>query len=666
MQKMSCLNKSNRRRVTEVSWPALILALFFLKLTALAGTPDWLKQLAVAPLPPYPDDPDAVVLLDERLMSLSPAGEVRTTYRKAYKILRPQGRIRGRVYVYFDSETQLTFLKGWSITSQNEEYEVKESDAVETTAFSESLYADTRYKLLQIPGSQPGSVIGYEYQQRERPSVLQAVWSFQDEIPVRHARLALDLPSNWSYTAYWRNHVAVSPKPTGQNRWMWELADIDAIQSEPQMPTWRSVAGQLGISFASKSSGTSEANQRTWAQVGRWYADLTNGRGEITPQIRDKTRELLAGVNDPLEKIRRLASFVQHGIRYVAIEIGIGGFQPHSAQDVLASGYGDCKDKATLLSAMLREVDIDSYIVLINTDRDYMALDFPTPLSFNHAILAIRIPQQDQTGGLFATVSQIKLGTLLLFDPTDSSTPLGYLPPELQSNYGLLVSDAGGELVQLPLLPPSTNRLLRTATLTLDKAGNLQGTVNEIRFGPAAVELRDRLVNLPTKQRQKVFQNLLATLLDGAVLTKAGVSDLKSFNGILSISYELTARAFAQQTGELFLFRTCPLGRKGIGLLEGKTRKQGIVFPHATSETDVFDISFPAEYSIDELPQPGKYEYPFASYKSELQATDHVLHYSRTYELRDVRVPVEHLEDLKKLFREIADDERAYAILKLP
>lgn len=666
MQKTWCFTKWTRRRLTEASQFTLIIGLVLTGTVAFAGTPDWLKQAAQVPLPTFADDADAVVLLDERLTTVSPAGEIRTTYRKAYKILRPEGRTKGTLYVYFDNETQLTFLKAWSITSQNGEYEVKEGDAVETAAFSEGLYADTRCKILQIPAAQPGNVIGYEYQQRQRPFVQQAIWSFQDEIPVRRGRFVLELPPTWTYTAHWRNHAAVSPQQTGENRWTWELADIEPVRVEPMMPNWRSVAGQFGVSFASKAPSLSSQSYSSWAEIGRWYEQLTTGRREISQPIRDKAREIVSGATDPLEKIRRLASYVQHGIRYVAIEIGIGGYQPHAAGEVLASGYGDCKDKVTLLNTMLREIGIDSYFVLINDDRDYLAPDFPSPLGFNHVILAIRLPRDAKLPGTMIIFPHERLGPLLLFDPTDNSTPLGYLPPSLQSNHGLLVTDAGGELVKLPLLPPSANQVAREATLSLDKFGNLKGSVEEIRTGPPAAALRERLLNLPNKQRQKVFQSLLADLVDGAVLTGARVSSLHEFSDSLSLNYDFTARAYAQRAGDLFLFRTCVLGRKSKDVLEGKPRAEPIVFSHTVSESDVIDISLPAEYAIDEIPQSVTYAYPFAAYKSETRAAEHALHYTRTYELKDVRVPVESLDDLKKLFRQIADDEGGYTIMKVP
>src|SRR5215831_3086396 len=164
---------------------AAFMVVAFASSAAFAGTPDWLKHAAQVQLPAYADDVDAVVLLDETTTNVSQSGEVHTVHRKALRILRPDGRNRGTVHVYFDNDTRLTYLKAWSINAAGAEFEVKEGEAVETAAFSEALYGDTRYKSLRIPAAEKGSVIGYEYQQRERQSVQQKLWMFQDEIPVK-------------------------------------------------------------------------------------------------------------------------------------------------------------------------------------------------------------------------------------------------------------------------------------------------------------------------------------------------------------------------------------------------------------------------------------------------------------------------------------------------
>lgn len=666
MLKTSYSTRLNHHRATERFLLCGLGIFLVLGSTAFAATPGWLKQAAQTSVPSYSDAPNAIVLLDERVTTVSPAGEVRTTFRKAYKILRPGGSNKGIVAVYFDSDTQLTFLRGWGITPNNEEFEANEGEAIETAAFSESLYGDTHYKVLQIPAAQTGSVIGYEYQQKQRHFVLQTIWSFQDEIPVRLARLTLELPSNWKYSAYWRNHATVSPQPTGQNRWTWEVTDLDGIRSEPQMPIWRSLAGLLALSFAPTNGVPATMSFSSWEQIGSWYTQLTNGRRETNAAIREKVRQIIGDTNDLQEQILRLASYVQHEIRYVAIEIGIGGYQPHAAQDVLASGYGDCKDKVTLLSTMLKEVGVNSYYVLLDNDRDYLTPDFPSLLEFNHVILAIRLPADARISDAYAIIDHPKLGRLLFFDPTDNVTVLGYLPPSLQSNYGLLVEDSGGELVKLPLMPAATNRLLRLAKLTLDKSGTLKGTVEEVRTGPFATELRQRFASVTKNRRERIFQDLLSDLMDGAVLTHAAISNLKEPSTALILNYEFSVPAYAQRVGNLFIFRSCVLGQKSSNLLEAKPRKQPVEFPHASSEGDVVTIALPADYTVEEKPESVKYDYGFAAYKNETTIAEHTLTYNRVYESRDLKIPLERLDELKQFYRQIADDERAYTIMKAP
>jgi transglutaminase-like putative cysteine protease len=154
-----------------------------------------------------------------------------------------------------------------------------------------------------------------------------------------------------------------------------------------------------------------------------------------------------------MSKIRALAVFAQKDIRYVAIELGVGGVQPHPASEVLAHGYGDCKDKVTLLSSMLKELGVDSHYVLINTERGSVAASTPPNMGFNHAIIAIRLPAGVDTTRLPAVITHKTLGTVLFFDPTHPLISLGYLPGALQANYGMLVTPDGGELLALPQSP---------------------------------------------------------------------------------------------------------------------------------------------------------------------------------------------------------------------
>jgi hypothetical protein len=133
---------------------------------------------------------------------------------------------------------------------------------------------------------------------------------------------------------------------------------------------------------------------------------------------------LAASKTTSLEKMEAIAEFVQHDIRYVAIELGIGGIQPHSASDVFSHRYGDRKDKATLVRSMLREIGVESYHVVINAERGSVTGDMPAHDGFNHVIAAIKLPDGLTDPSLIASMQHPKLGRILFFDPTNELIPL--------------------------------------------------------------------------------------------------------------------------------------------------------------------------------------------------------------------------------------------------
>lgn len=662
------------RKWVSGSLPAAALlllgALLGAGLPAHAGAPDWLQALARQPVPAYDEDVDMVILLDEQLTTVRDNGEITTRYRRAMKILRPGGREHGTVRVYFTNETRLTFLKGWSLPKDGKEYEVKEKDAVETSLFSSSLYEDTRYKVIQIPAADPGNIIGYEYEQRDRPYILQDVWGFQDTHPLRRGRYSLELPDGWEFDAAWINHPQMEPKQVGKNGWTWQLQDVPEVKTEPAMPPWRAVAGHLVVNLYPTGQKHRDKAHRSWQDLGKWSYGLSAGRRTSTPEIRQKVQQLTQGSTTTLEKIRALATFVQREIRYVAIEIGIGGWQPHTAADIFSNRYGDCKDKANLLGTMLDEIGVRSFNVPINTRRGVVGPENPPALVFNHRILAIRLPADVPVEDLHAVLQHERLGRLLFFDPTDDITPLGQLPSSLQGNFGHVVDEDGGELVQLPLPPPTTSRLLRVAQLKLGSTGSLSGEVQEVRWGVPAVERRADWLGQPEAERKKGLEQFLGLFLtSGFLLQSAEVENLDKLDDNLVVRYSFRAPNYAKLAGNLLLVRPRVLGGKGSDILErkdkpGQTRKYPVELGSPELHTDMYEIELPAGFTVDELPPPVQVDYDFASYRSKVEVEGNLLRYQREYTVKDVRVATERLPELKEFYRRIAADERASVVLK--
>ena len=289
--KLSWLRRRRRRRSRK-------LAALFLMIGALvranAAVPEWLRAARTS-LPDYPEDIAAVMLLNEQATTVTKAGEIKTRHRRAYKILRVEGRKYGTVVVYFDNETRLTSLKAWSLPVTGEPYELRRKDVVETGLSRGILYQDSRRKGFHIPGADPGGVIGYEYEQRGRPFVLQDSWLVAREIPVRRARYSLRLPDGWEADPYWVNHPEVAARHAEKNRSLWELENIAAIETEPAMPDWRTVASRLLVGFYPRREDLRDQAHHSWSDVGRWYGSLTRGRRQASLDIRQKVAELTKG-----------------------------------------------------------------------------------------------------------------------------------------------------------------------------------------------------------------------------------------------------------------------------------------------------------------------------------------------------------------------------------
>jgi transglutaminase-like putative cysteine protease len=629
--------------------------------------PSWMHAQLNAALPAHDEKTNAVVLYSETALSVQPNGKIKRLYREAVKILRPDGEARGTIRVYFDAQRRITDLHAWCIPVSGKDYEVKEKDAVESAFLGvdgSELASDERTKTLRIPAATPGSVVGYEVEQELRPYMLVDTWGFQDTIPVREARYTLKLPAGWSYKTNWLNHGEESPVPAGSGEWRWSITDLRAIRVEPAMPPWQGIAGNMVVALVPPTG--QDAGIQSWRELGAWYMTLMRDRRSASPEIKQKVAELTGSFPTTLGKIQALASFVQSDIRYVAIELGIGGHQPHAAAEVFNHHYGDCKDKSNLLITMLKEIGIESYAVVINTVRGSVTATTPPHLNFNHAIVAIALPPDLDAASLKATIAHPKLGRLLFFDPTNDLVSLGLLSGGLQANYGMLVTSDGGDLIKLPQLPVDTNGTARTAKLTLDEKGTLRGDVHEVRSGDSAAYQREALRSATVDtDRIKPVEAVAAASLSTFQIVKASVANLHVMDRPFEWNYSLEAENYAKTAGDLLLVRPRVLGTLASGFLETKEPRQfPVEFAGPERDTDSIEIALPPGFEVDELPPAVNVDDGFATYRSKTETVGSTLRYTRTIEIKDLSVPADKTDQLKAFYRIIAGDERNSAVLK--
>jgi hypothetical protein len=346
----------------------------------------------------------------------------------------------------------------------------------------------------------------------------------------------------------------------------------------------------------------------------------------------------------------------------VAVEIGIGGFQPHPAAEIFHARYGDCKDKATLLSTMLHEVGIESDYVLISTHRGTVSPALPSP-HFNHAILAIEVPEGTKSD-LYRSVVTGKSGKrYLIFDPTDPFTPLGDVRGDLQDTYALLVADGSGELIHTPLFQPEANELSRTGHFTLSAEGELSGNVVETRSGDHAFHERVSLKNANQQERTQQLERRLGRSLQGFTLQTADIQPLDQPQENLLISLKFTDPGCGKIRGPLMLVRPRVLGEKSL-TLERKPRHFPFQFEDTSRETDIYEFDLPKEYVVDDVPEPVNVDMGFATYQIKVEVSGAKLRYSREFVRRDVLIKPDRTEELRKMQGIIGADENTAVVLK--
>ncbi|HUN75702.1 MAG TPA: DUF3857 domain-containing transglutaminase family protein [Steroidobacteraceae bacterium] len=636
---------------------------------AAAGVPDWVRAHLSVPLPAHGDKTSAVVLYSETTVNVERDGKIRQLQRRVFKILRPEGRARGGAAITFlTSQTRIRRMHGWCIPAEGKNYEIGDREAVETALagiLNGELAGDVRTRFLQVPGADPGSIIATEIETESTQPYNQPIeWVVQDTVPVREARYTLEVPAGWTYEATWLHHEPEEPTSLGRGQWQWTVTDEPALLLERRMPPAQQVLGRVDIALI--PPGGKFRGFKSWDAVAAWYLGLTLDRREPSAALKQRVAELTASAPTLLAKMQALASAVQSDIRYVAIELGIGGYQPHRAADVLTHGYGDCKDKATLLTTMLAQIGVDSYYVFINSARDAITQDSPANIGFNHVIVAMRLPEEVQDPALQAVLRHPRLGRLLLFDPTDPYTPFGRLSGALQSSYALLVTPDGGELVKTPLMPIEGNGIHRTAHLTLDGNGTLHGEVQELWLGDRASAQRAALSSAAGEaDRTRPVQAVLASSLGVFDILKATAEDGQAPGHPLEWRYTLEAPSYAKRAGNLLLVRPHVFGNLSSDLMETpEARAYPVEFGGPERDTDEFDIALPPSYEVDELPPPVDVDDGFASYHSKTQEVAHVLRYTRTFEMRAVTIPAASAAKLKQLYRTIEGDQRAMAVLK--
>jgi hypothetical protein len=596
----------------RIAAAALVTSLLAPAVAAAADAPAWLQQAARTPSAAIDEGADAVVLLDDLQVVVSDDGRSTTTRRRyAVRVMNRDGASAAAVReVYSTDAARIRLMRGW-IVSDGRSEELGRAVIADVALVENDVYNESRARVMSA-GDRivAGAVFGAETEIVERTVFTQFDWWLQEQWPVHRVQRTLTVPAAWEARSLTLNHAPIEPTRSGAS-YVWALDNLPPLSAETAAPPFSAVVPRLAVTYF---DGRSRAGAfDSWGAVSRWLASLAEGRGAATETVTARTQQLIAGGTSFLDRVRAIARYAQ-GVQYISIQTGIGrggGYVPRAAAEVLAKNYGDCKDKANLMRAMLASVGIEARLVTIYAgDPDYVREVWPSPQQFNHAIVAIAAPDDLD---LPAVIDHATAGRLLLFDPTDEHTPLGHLPLHLHGSLALIVDTGGGPLVRVPPARLDAHQSRREIEATVNGDGMLLGRVVVSTMGEPARQERFVRASLPETEYTALLETRIRRDLANARVTAAIIDD-DFADDRFGITMQVAAPSYAQLLpGRVMVVRPPRLAGGPPPALPAGPRVAPVALD-GRLEVDRFALTLPAGVKVDELPPAREQQSPFGRF----------------------------------------------------
>jgi transglutaminase-like putative cysteine protease len=624
--------------------------------------PTWVHEAARQPAGAgYPPKVTSEVLLSEEHLTVAPDGRRAMTERGVIRILEASKHAPVAYRAYNTKSGRIRDFRAWLILPSGKETEYDKKRIVDVALDSHDTYDEGRAKAIECDSTAPpGSIFAYEVTEEEDSLLTTYEYAFQGSSPTAVSRFVLSVPAAWEARGTLLNHADLAPTVAGST-YTWELRDLPAREDEELAPTLDAIVPRLGITcYPSSAANASLAPLKDWPAVSAWLGGFVEPAAALSPAISAKAADLTRGASSDMDKIRRLAEFVQK-TNYVSVNMNLthgGGYTPHLADDVLSRNYGDCKDKATLLRALLRAAGISSHAVVIYSgDRDYVRPEWPSPMQFNHAIVAIGIPRGVEAQ---AVIDHPRLGRLLIFDPTDPYTPVGDLDTDEQGSYALVIAGPDGDLLRMPRLPAASSRIELAVDGEVSADGKAQAHLVSQYFGQSAAYWRAVQRQGGADELRKALERVFTHRLGGVTLDKIAAAEQ---TGKLDLAVDLNIRQFGQSMQDKLLIVKPGALAPDHGYNLPRNERRLPIKLSSFSRKDQVVLRLPAGYAVDELPEPVDLKSPYGVYSATWKVTGDRVTFDQTLEINDLTAPAADYARVRDFFDRVSGGQFAPVVL---
>ena len=618
----------------------------------------------------YPNA-DALILFNHFSHDVLPTGQSRYTTHQVVKLLNERGieKYDDIAIPYQPRAQNITVNIARTIAADGTVHQPPQeafNDVTPPGLLSQNLYSDTMWRVISMVGLTPGVCIEYQVTLEDKPenAVGGETWitggfNFQSTEVTLETSYALRIPSawhlQWKPENFGRRELPFSTRydENGNVVYVWQHGETPALTIEEGMPHVNDIAPRLHYSSIP-----------SWNDVYQWYKQLAAERYTPDAQIEALTHQLTKDLMTKADKIRAIYHFVASRIRYVGIELGQSAYQPSPAAEVLQKQYGDCKDKTTLLIAMLELVGIRAYPVLINpSPYERTDTELPSLNQFSHMLAAI--PTEE--------------GGYIWLDATSQTCSYGNLPYSVQGRKGFLIGEEQGEFVDIPIFPAETNRLISTTELWLSEEGSVQGKLHIETHGQYDINARWTYQQVPPNQLQTILATELSQQFPGIEVEWHNISDLEELNVPVEIELGFQVPHYAMPLKNENFGRSNRVGMdvamamllpmpidefaEYAALVAAPQRAYSLNLGYPTQLEKEIRIHLPEGWTAA-LPADIHQTTDFAELTRQYRQTESTVTYRLTFTLKERLIPAAAYAEARHFFRQLASEDGSRLLLQ--
>jgi len=592
------------------------------------------------------------VLIDELVeVDVTNIAKMRTKTRRVVAVLNPLGKNDVSMYEYYDKNSRVKKIEARVYNAMGDEISrFRKRDFIDVSRTGNNMYADSRMLYVNYTPSNYPYIVVFESETESGDSAFILPWQplggYAESTQKSVFKIKFDQNNTLHYSPKNIDNfdISISEK---DNELTFTATNLKSVRYEEHSPSHRNILPYIKIALKNFNlKGTAGTNDG-WQKFGSWVdAELLSDVMELPEGTKAKVRDLVAAETTNEGKARKIYQFVQDKVRYISIQIGIGGWKPMPASEVDKLSYGDCKALTIYTKSLLDAVDVPSYYTLVNAGENILEVedDFAM-LWFNHAILAI--PDGEEFTWL---------------ECTSQDTPYGYIAEFTDDRDVLIMTPEGGKIVRTKVYEAEESTQENFATVKIDAKGNVkakfEGISKGIQYGQKYLVAKKKPDEIDRYYKSR-WNHINGFSISG---TKFKINKKEA---IFTETMQLDIANYANSVGNEYLF--CPniFNRNTHVPPRIMDRKQHLYIGRGFVDTDTVEVEIPAGFVVDTLPEQTILETQFGKYEIAFtKKENNKVKYVRKLHIEKGEYPPSEYENYREFLRAIARLDKTNILLK--